>query len=474
MVLDSNKKLPGREMPLTTTMPSLDYKALSKVCSMKETAIAKRYGLQYVYTPDGGYWFKDNGSDILAVAHLDSCYPYMHWDIARLRHDTLIFCSNLDDRLGAYLLLEYLQKAGLQYDILLTTNEEKGKSTARHFRTNKNYNWMFMFDRAGTGSVIYNYRGDEWELALRDAGLDPTAGVYSCIKDLEFLGCKGVNIGTGYHNNHHPEAFARRSEIMQQLRHFLTFYEENANIPYAHKYIPPTNYSRNSKPKYSKTYPISYPSKTDAIKALARERQETKEMKATIAESALKRAIGTTYAETKEFLQKDLTELRLPLTTEAKLINEGIWYIGELAEKSHVDLLNIQRMNQFDIKFIKEALALKDISLSTNLKEYNLTFSQFLPPEEKVGEPQKEVKIFHLPATTKEEKKEIVQIIKEPISVDKSKLKPVGTGKISFSMPLMKGDNAKLISDKKGDTKWTIPLKQEEVGFQSSKKVISV
>src|SRR3990172_2848568 len=163
--------LPSEEMALTSRMPNLHYESLRKICSMKETAIARKYGLTYVHSPDGGYYFKDNGADILAVAHLDSVFPYMHFDTSRLRPDTLIWASNLDDRLGAYVILDYLPKAGVKCDILLTTNEEKGRSTARYFPgKNKTYKWMFMFDRIGTGATVYNYHGEQWEAALIDVG----------------------------------------------------------------------------------------------------------------------------------------------------------------------------------------------------------------------------------------------------------------------------------------------------------------
>lgn len=210
MVISGSQSYPGRS--LSAGIPNLNYKTLSKVCRMKPNAIKHKYGLEYTPTKDGGYWYKDNGSNILAVAHLDSVLPYMHFDIARLKIGTMIYCTTLDDRLGAYLILDFLPSAGLKYDILLTTNEESGESTAKSFipPKGKEYSWMFMFDKTGIASTVYSYEKDglKWMKALATAGLELEKGTYSCIKNLTFLGCKGVNLGVGYHNNHHMMAHA--------------------------------------------------------------------------------------------------------------------------------------------------------------------------------------------------------------------------------------------------------------------------
>ncbi len=50
---------------------------------------------------------------------------------------------------------------GINVDVLLTTGEEMGQSSAAYFDPGeKKYNWMFQFDRGGTDVVTYDY-GDK-------------------------------------------------------------------------------------------------------------------------------------------------------------------------------------------------------------------------------------------------------------------------------------------------------------------------
>ncbi|MCP6726064.1 hypothetical protein NL526_28810, partial [Klebsiella pneumoniae] len=65
-----------------------------------------------------------------------------------------------DDRLGLYYIMEILPSLGINVDVLLTTDEEIGQSSASEFKKaeGKQYNWMFMFDRHGYGNVVmYQY-----------------------------------------------------------------------------------------------------------------------------------------------------------------------------------------------------------------------------------------------------------------------------------------------------------------------------
>jgi hypothetical protein len=104
------------------------------------------------------YFYKDNGSNTLAVAHLDTVQKRGWCELTQLSHDTLVFSPKLDDRLGAYVILELLPKLGINVDVLLTTDEESSNSTAMEFKTQKQYNWMVEFDRAGRDAVLYQYQ----------------------------------------------------------------------------------------------------------------------------------------------------------------------------------------------------------------------------------------------------------------------------------------------------------------------------
>ena len=416
MVVTRQIRLPEGDVPLTARMPNLSYKNLRKVCSSGPTALAKKYGLTYYPTVDGGYWYKDNGSNKLAVAHLDSVKPFTHFDIARLRPDTLIFTPNLDDRLGVYIILDYLdQIRDVKYDILLTTNEENGASTAAEFipPKGKKYSWMFMFDRVGTGCTVYNYRGAEWELALDDAGFSIHKGSYSCIADLGFLGCKGVNFGAGYHDNHSDYAVAMKSEIMQQIRHFLLFYEANAELSHSHckadvveyyaeRYgpskkttpiynLPVIGPKKKPKPKkanasddvaktqgkelqeYLKDPKNQNLSKLDRIKKwrAARDKKKTEEA----LETARKLEI-TIFNRIQTSLITEVGVMRIPYNTLTILYDNNILHVGELARMTKKQLLNLKRMRKRDVNAIAKALAEWDLDLGMDLSDYNITIHE--------------------------------------------------------------------------------------------------
>ncbi|GAF93879.1 unnamed protein product, partial [marine sediment metagenome] len=97
-----------------------------------------------------GNIFIDNGGDILGVAHSDNYGTdyggnNTHFNIIENR----IYNASLDDRAGVYILLDLLPKLNIKCDVLITIDEEIGASSAQLFETEKEYNWMFEFDRTG-------------------------------------------------------------------------------------------------------------------------------------------------------------------------------------------------------------------------------------------------------------------------------------------------------------------------------------
>ena len=144
----------------------------------------------------------DRGASILGIAHLDSVGWTSHFDELRWRKGWTIFTEGLDDRLGAYILLELLPAMGINCDVLLTEDEESCNSTAQYFVPTKDYNWMFQFDRAGIDVVTYDYEDDELNDRLTNVGFINGWGSYSDICEMESLGIKGINFGTGYYDNH--------------------------------------------------------------------------------------------------------------------------------------------------------------------------------------------------------------------------------------------------------------------------------
>ena len=144
-----------------------DAEALIRICQMREGSFAKAYGMTTVEVdqpaPANYYHFKDNGSDILAVAHLDTVAGRKARTarIVDTEAGPVIHSRALDDRLGAYVILDMLPKLGLTFDWLLTTGEESGMSTAAFFDAPKKYRWIIEFDRGGTDVVMYHYEDPE-------------------------------------------------------------------------------------------------------------------------------------------------------------------------------------------------------------------------------------------------------------------------------------------------------------------------
>jgi hypothetical protein len=187
------------------------------------------------------YFFRDNGSNVLAVAHLD-VVMWKEWFGHFAMDDGLhVFTPHLDDRLGVYVIMDLLPKMGIVPDILLATGEENGGSTAGKFKTDKKYNWLVEFDRRGEDVVLYKYDNVEWRATLREAGFTPSYGSNSDINHLN-LGVKGMNIGVGYEREHTELCNASIPMMMRQVDRFAAFYEANKDVEYVHVPAPAVSY----------------------------------------------------------------------------------------------------------------------------------------------------------------------------------------------------------------------------------------
>lgn len=203
-----------------------------------------------VMTKDGPYIHIDNGGSVLAVCHLDyvkfSQRPkidYLHGKPKYVR------AGQLDDRLGLYIIAHHLQHyTDIPYDILLTDSEEIGKSTAKDFLANKEYNWMFSFDREGTDVVLYKYEGDELKNRLEMFGFDIGCGSFSDISYLGHLNIKGMNIGTAYYKSHTLDSYADLDEMDINVQKFSNFLERFHNTKMYH------DASMDAMPKYQYKY----------------------------------------------------------------------------------------------------------------------------------------------------------------------------------------------------------------------------
>ena len=186
-------------------------------------------------TPDGPAIYKDNGAKVLGVAHLDYVYfcPPVY-------EGTLVKnCPQLDDRLGVWVLMFLLPEwyPDFKFDLLLCDSEEIGQSTGQHHPKLQDkigwYNWGFEFDRAGTDLVTYDYGDTEWDKCV-EAIAPIGMGAFSDISYLEFLGCKMMNVGVGYHKQHTQDCFADLNNTVMMVNSFARWAFEHYGTKFPH------------------------------------------------------------------------------------------------------------------------------------------------------------------------------------------------------------------------------------------------
>lgn len=235
------------------SLPKLDMKKFKGRCLAPIASFANLSGFVKTDTKDGILLYRDNGADILAVAHLDSVCDTNHFNVVTIKEEKCVLNAQLDDRLGVYLLLDYLPQLGIKYDILLTEGEEVGRSTAKWFETSKKYNWMFQFDRAGCDVVLYDYETDIVCEMLEAENWDVGVGSFSDICSLEHLGTVGINFGCGYQNNHSKMAYAFVGDILYDVKRFVKFYNRHAGtvLPLPEDFGQPKYYGKYNWRKYN-------------------------------------------------------------------------------------------------------------------------------------------------------------------------------------------------------------------------------
>ena len=202
------------------------------------------------------YLYVDRGAEILAVAHLDTVADGRNYgkkaekfsqpSITKAGYNDIAIGSiALDDRLGVFMLMDVLPYLGLRYDILLTTDEEIGMSTAMYFNTRKEYNWIFEIDRRDYGTVVlYDFETKEARTALQSLDYKIETGSFSDICHLDQLGCVGFNFGAGYKYEHTNSCYTRTSWMNVVVQMFVDFY----------KYYSDTYFPYVPKPKTTKWY----------------------------------------------------------------------------------------------------------------------------------------------------------------------------------------------------------------------------
>ena len=217
-----------------------------RLCDAPREQLYREYGM-VAHKKSGCLGFKDNGSNVLGVVHVDTVADTGWWKGGLFdRHKntrakkygfgskTCIKSIALDDRLGLYILTKLLPSMNVNIDWLLTDNEEVGGSTAYDFVPEKEYNWICGFDRRDLDVVMYQYHDDTWRKPLQKVGMSLARGTYSDITELGYLGVTGFNWGVGYHSEHSSKCYAWRGSIARSANAFASFYEEyrDVNMPY--------------------------------------------------------------------------------------------------------------------------------------------------------------------------------------------------------------------------------------------------
>lgn len=209
-----------------TSLASIDN--LRLLCQLGKDAVFALLRGRYGFTimndgTDYRYAYRQGAVPVLGVAHADTVLNSTVFE-----HDgkDKVCSPELDDRLGLWALLHGLPETGVNdYSILVTDFEEIGRSTASEFEPPIDFNWIFQFDRRGTGVVNYEY-GDD---GVFDGLLASTFGKlhngsFSDICSLTHLGVKGFNVGTAYYNEHTVGCWGNLKELRKQMRSFQRFF----------------------------------------------------------------------------------------------------------------------------------------------------------------------------------------------------------------------------------------------------------
>ena len=219
--------------------------------------VESRYWPGDCYETDNGeiFYYQDNDAKVLGVAHLDTV-----GDTEVYLTNATLQCMQLDDRLGVWVLCNLLPRIGINLDILLTDQEERAQSTARHFYPEKKYNWVVEFDRAGTDVVFYQY--DEWEDLWKKEGWRTSYGSFSDICWLDHLGVMCANVGVGYHFQHSKNCCANLNDTVRQAKRFARFWDTYKDEPFLYEEKDDNIYN-----KYGDNHIGSFASQYEWVKA---------------------------------------------------------------------------------------------------------------------------------------------------------------------------------------------------------------
>lgn len=207
---------------------------------------------------DGGLLFKKgkdpkrkDGKRVLAVAHRDTVITpgtgpqyVTYWEKAGKSDnplDDVLISSCFDDRVGVFTILFMLPRLGIDVDILFTTDEEIGQSTASHFTLEtakaltgytgegSPYSHIVEFDRRMEDVVAYDYedKSPSWqalEKEIHSAGMIIGQGSFTDIGCLTHLLAKAINVGTGVRDEHAVKSSLDVREYLSNLCRYAKLY----------------------------------------------------------------------------------------------------------------------------------------------------------------------------------------------------------------------------------------------------------
>jgi hypothetical protein len=261
------KQLEEGSVPVvdTVTQDDIDYDELKLICKQRDDWFFNKFSEHVGTNSLGRYiYIKHENAKVLAVAHIDTVVDprkSFNFNIFHRNGVRIVKTPTLDDRLGVYTILKLLPSIyGNEWaDILITEGEETGRSTAKQFKTDKEYNWIVEFDRNGSAmleetdrgnkkgrylvgndAVLYDFGTDakEFRAALVDAGFKNLGtGSFTDISAMQDLKVKGFNVGVGYHDNHSTKAYFFPVEYARSINLFMNFYNKYKDTKFPHKKV---------------------------------------------------------------------------------------------------------------------------------------------------------------------------------------------------------------------------------------------
>jgi len=241
-------------------MKKLSFRGLRQLCQTSKDDLFKllqsKHGFtihndgtdqRYAYRPATG-----SRQTVLGVAHADTVLASSHY----VRSGDIVESPELDDRLGLWVLLYGLPQLNVKnYAIVVTDFEEVGRSTAQFFECDTMFNWIFQFDRRGTGVVNYSYSDNGvFDGLLEQCFGALHSGSFSDICYLAHHGVKAFNVGTAYYNEHTERCHANLTELTDQMQRFARFFRSFRSWTMTHAdvsddwyYFSPRKHRRSAK-----------------------------------------------------------------------------------------------------------------------------------------------------------------------------------------------------------------------------------